>query len=126
MTFVLDSSALIEVAEGRPMGEKILSIVGEEEFNLTSITIHEVLVGVSSPRQKFVYQGLFAAAHIFEHDRRAAEHGASIEKGLREGGALIGRSDIFILAICAANKATLVTVDKDFKKIKGHQILIIE
>src|SRR3989344_3545798 len=120
--YVLDSSAIIEIFEEYPHMQKILDILGDESFVTTSISMHEVFAGAHSQKDRFIVSGLFSQAHILEHDAKAARIGATIEQELTHAGKMINRTDILIAGICKAHNAELVTLDKDFAKIKDIKV----
>lgn len=123
--YVLDSSALIEIIQGYPRMGHILSLVGEESLVTTSVNMHELLVGAWTDKERFFLTNIFMGAHILEHTSHAAQHGARIEQELARSGKMVNKMDILIAGICKANNAELVTLDKDFAKIKGIKTHII-
>lgn len=122
--YVLDSSALIELCENE--AHEILEKSKDEVVATTSICMHEVLAGARTPQQRFVFDQILESSRILDHDARAAEIGAEMERQLTKSGSKINRSDIFIAAVCKANDATLITYDKDFKKIAGLNSIVLE
>ncbi len=123
--YVLDSSALIELIHDTPVAHTIGDILKDELLITTSISMHELLVGALSEKQRFVLEGIFSIMRILPHDRPAAQQGALIEKELIKTGKKINDSDIFIAGICKAHNAELVTLDNDFTRIKGLKIHLV-
>ncbi len=124
--YVLDSSALIEVIEDHSKKQDVLQIVQDELLTVTSISVHEVLLGaVTEKQKKAVHESLYNA-RILEHDEAAARHGAIIEQELTRAGKKINRFDVLIAAICQSRDAHLITLDTDFSKIKGLNVTVIK
>lgn len=124
--YVLDSSAIIEIIEDYSTKETILSLLKDEILTITSITVHEVLLGVVTEKQKSAVHTCLYAARILEHDEAAARHGALIEQELTRAGTKINRFDVLIAGICKSNNAHLVTLDADFSKIKDLSVTVIK
>lgn len=124
--YVLDSSILIEVLGQGPRAKQASEIVGEERCVTTSICMHEVLAGLFSERECFIVENILSTMQILVHDARAAKFGAVIAQDLTRTGTMINKFDILIAAICKAHDAELITLDKDFQKIKDLKVRVIE
>lgn len=124
--YVLDSSAIIEIIEQRPKAEKVLALVGNTNFVTTSICLQEILTGVVSERDLFVFENILGQAEILEHNSDAALEGAKIMRSLIKSGSKINIADVFTAGIVKSNNAELVTLDRDFSKIKTLRATIIE
>ncbi len=116
--YVLDSSALIESINKTESHDKIIKIVKDQPVITTSICMQETLVGALSERDKFVLENIFTGIRVLEHNAEAAKIGAEITQKLAKKGTMIGKMDILIAAICKAHQGELITLDKDFAKIK--------
>ncbi|HLC19676.1 MAG TPA: type II toxin-antitoxin system VapC family toxin [Candidatus Nanoarchaeia archaeon] len=123
--YILDSSALIEVLEEHPKAEKIMELVGDAELVTTSLCVHEVLAGALSKKDRFVLEGVFSSMRILDHTMRAARVGATIQQELAESGTMINKFDVLIAAICKVNNGELVTLDRDFSKIKNFRVVVV-
>ena len=124
--FVLDSSALIEVAENKQQKQKVLEAVGNALLITTSICMHEVLTGADSEKRRFILEGIFAKTLVLDHDRRAALIGSRIGRDLNRKGSKLEESDLLIASICMVHDAELVTLDKGFTRIEGLKVKIIK
>lgn len=124
--YVLDSSALIEVIEDYETKERILRLIPDELLTVTSITVHEALLGAVTEKQKNAVHAALYNARILDHDEAAARHGAIIEQELTRAGKKINRFDVLIAAICQSHNAHLLTLDNDFSKIKGLNVTVIK
>ncbi len=122
--YVLDSSAFIEIANSTKRAQSLHVLTGDAPLAVTTITVHELLL-TNNEKERFIINGLLTGLQIVEHDELAARNGAAIETQLVKEGKKINRADIFIAAICKANNAHLITVDKDFAKIKGLQVTVL-
>src|SRR3989338_851686 len=116
--YILDSSALIEVLEGHPKAEKIMELFGSAELVTTSLCVHEILAGALSKKDRFLLENLLNSMRILDHTARAAVLGATMQQELSQTGTMINKFDILIAAICKINNGELITLDKDFAKIK--------
>src|SRR3989344_4970328 len=123
--YVLDSSALIEVIEEYPLKDKVLGIVGDAPLVTTSISLHELFAGAHTEREKFILEHLLGGAQIVPHDAAAAKMGAQITRELSDAGKMINRMDTLIAGICKVHNAELITLDRDFAKIKGLKLQLI-
>lgn len=115
---VYDSSALIEILDKTFKGEKIYEKLKDNIINITSITIHEILVGAKNSEEFLYLKQIIENCNVLNFDAKSAEVSSIIERQLTKEVKKIRDADLFIAAICIKNKATLVTCDKDFKKIK--------
>lgn len=84
-----------------------------------------MLAGATSPKDRFIYAGILPKAQVLQHDAVAAKLGAEIEQELSRTGNKINKLDVLIAAVCKAHHAELITLDKDFAKIKGLKSRII-
>ncbi|MBS3148033.1 type II toxin-antitoxin system VapC family toxin [Candidatus Woesearchaeota archaeon] len=123
--YVLDSSALIEGIIDGPRSQPISDSLTEEEFLTTSVCVHEILIGARNSAELFVLKGILHAVPTLDYTKDCAVHSAQIERELKREGKLINKMDILIAAICKASNATLITLDKDFEKIKGLKVKVI-
>jgi len=123
--FVLDSSALIELINGGPKATQVQALMGDAPLATTSISMHEVLIGARSEKERFVFEGMFSAMSVLAHDARAALAGSRIDAQLSHQGTKINFADVLIAGTCAAHHAELVTLDGDFGKIKNVKVHIL-
>ena len=124
--YVLDSSAIIELIEKTPRGERVENFMRDTALVTTSICMHEVMAGATSKEEFFIFEGLFATMQVLDHTKEAAKEGAKIEQDLTRTGNLISARDILIAGICKARGGEIVTFDKGFTKIKGLKSHVLE
>ena len=121
--FILDSSAIIEVAHDSELGKKVVAIVGEEKFYITALSVNEILF---SERESESMLEFIEKSYVFDFNKEAAKISVRIEKELKKTGRMINKSDIFIAAICMNTNSTLMACDRDFRKVAGLKCKIIE
>ncbi len=123
--YVLDSSSLIELFENKSRAQKIKDIVQNEKLATTTICMHEVLAGALSEKERFFLEDIFSQMHVLVHDEAAARYGARIEQELDRTGTRINAADIFIAGICKAHDAELITLDKDFSRVRRLKVQVV-
>lgn len=123
--YVLDSSAIIDVIKDRPRGRKVEQIVGNSPLVTTSLCVHELLVGARSEQERFIHEGILSRFHILDYTMEAAIFSARFQQELAKKGVAVGIVDTLIAGICKANNAELVTLDRDFSKMKEIKTHIV-
>lgn len=120
--YVLDSNALIEIAKETAQGKRALSLMGKTPAATTSISVQEVLVGVSE-KEVAVYESMFEGFQILSHDAAAARIAAKIQRKLK--GNALSTADAMIAGICISQGAMLVTFDKAFQRVSELKLLAL-
>lgn len=123
--FVLDSSALIEVLQNGRRADKIISLVGDAPLVTVSVCAHEVLAGALKEKDRFVLEAILSSAEVLPHSLEAAKIGARLEEECGKAGNTVNRADVLIAAVCKEHGATIVTLDKDFSRIKGAKVRVL-
>jgi len=116
--YVLDSSVIIELINNTERAGKILREIGDLPIITTSVCLHEIMSGTFNKQEEFIMNGIITNMEILPHTKESAKIGAEIFKELKTKGNMVNEFDILIASICEENKATLITLDKDFSKIK--------
>ena len=119
---LLDSSAVIDLFLGTPRGKKVREKMGTEPFGVTSITVHEVLVGA---KDKDVICAFFKSISVIPFDADASYKSVEIETSLRKKGLVLAKLDLFIASICIEHNLLFVTTDADFKRVDGLRAIHI-
>ena len=88
----------------------------------TAISLHETLSG-SSQKGEFAVQNLAQNIDIMPFTKEDAITSASIFRQLAKQGKKINALDILIAGICISKKATLITLDNDFKRVPGLKVV---
>ncbi|MBI4150807.1 type II toxin-antitoxin system VapC family toxin [Candidatus Woesearchaeota archaeon] len=118
--YVLDSDVIIDVAHDAPRARAVMKTIGEAPAATTSVSMHEILVGVPE-RLTNIYDAMLRGMQIISHDENAARHGAKIQQALKN--APLSSTDAMIAGICLAQDATLVSFDKSFRRVKGLRLI---
>jgi len=116
--YFLDTSAILEVLHGSERGLKIKNYIGENPIFISTISVHEILVGLKENEKKLV-ERFFREVTAIEYDKSSAIKSSEIERHLRSKGKLINIADILISGSCLVLNFTLVTCDNDFLKISN-------
>jgi tRNA(fMet)-specific endonuclease VapC len=121
--YFLDTSAILELFSATEKGNKIENYLGDSSLAISSITVHELLVGLKESEKDFM-NNFLKEAEIISFDKNSAEQSSSIERELRKKGKLINIMDILIAGSCNSKGFNLVTCDNDFLKINGLKVNI--
>ncbi len=113
---VLDSSAIIDLFLGTELGKKVKAKIGQESIAVTSISVHEVLVGY---KDKEVVTNFFKSVTVISFDEQASYKSCELDEVLKKKGKPIAKLDLFIASICMHHNLSLITTDKDFKEVEG-------
>ena len=119
---VLDSSALIEILLGTKKGEEIKRIIREEGASITSISIHEVMMG-ARPHEWQEVREFLESFEIIPFEEKAAFKSVEIEEALMKKGRPIGKLDCMIAAVCLILEVPLITADSDFSRVEGLTVI---
>ena len=120
---ILDTSAVLELVLGTEKGEKLKQHIGGSPMGVTSLTIHELLVGLRETEMELLSH-FFHEVAVLPFDKEAAQKSARIEKQLRKEGRMINKMDILIAGICLFHNHELLTCDLDFSRVKELQLKI--
>ena len=114
MSFLLDTSALIDVFVNRKSADEIRAFVRGKRFLLSSITIYE-LNKTKNLDQRIT--NFLKNCDIIDFDIDSAQLSAKIFKKLQENGHVINEMDILMAGIAINNDLMLVTKDQDFEQV---------
>lgn len=114
---VLDSSALLHLFAATEKGKAIKEKLQEESIAVTSISIHEVLIGTKE--EKEIWINFFKSVTILPFDAEASYKSIDLENTLRKKGKLMAKLDLFIASICLFHNLPLFTTDMDFKPVEN-------
>lgn len=114
---VLDSSALLHFFTGTEKGKKIKEKLQTEPIAVTSITIHEILVGVKE-REKEAWESFFKSITVIPFDAEASYKSIELENALRKKGKPMAKLDLFIASICVLHHLPFFTTDHDFEQVE--------
>jgi len=125
MNWVLDSTAFIELIRGSEKGAVIKELFKSEEAFLNSLSLYEILINLY-PKERPIIENLMEQMTLLNFDSESSEEAAEIQKNLKASGKLINELDVLIAGICKANGTGVITLDKDFEKIKGLDVKLIK
>lgn len=123
--YVLDTSCVMEIIHGTEQAHRILDFVKDEFPSITAFTAYEILLGLNE-HEKLKVEEFFNNAYFLNFDKNSSSKSAEIERHLKRSGKMINKVDIFIAGICMENGGMLISLNKDFEKIKGLECKIIE
>ncbi|MBI2631893.1 type II toxin-antitoxin system VapC family toxin [Candidatus Pacearchaeota archaeon] len=122
---LLDTSALIELADETEKGIKVAEYCNREQAAISTFTINEVLI-TANEEEKIAFEKIFEKSIILSFNKESAYKSIEIEKELRKEGKMIGKIDIFIASIAVCQNISILTTNNDFKKIKGLKTIIVD
>ncbi len=114
---VLDTSAIIEILKQTDKGTEIAGAVKYLDVAITSISIHEILVGAKE-KEIAKIEHFLSSVKTLDFNSLSAIESSRLENKLKSRGIKIGELDIFISGICLANNSKLITLDRDFLEVK--------
>jgi len=121
---VLDTSAIIEIVHGTSKGKLILEKIGKEPAATTALNVFEIFRNVNQSEIEVFRNSMFSL-NILDFDSMAALESAAIEKELAKSGNKINLSDILIAGICKKHNWAIVTLDEDFAKVNGLNVIVL-
>lgn len=127
---VLDTNILIEIEKGNKIVREQLikqALLYGGNPSITALTYSEFLFGYLSKPQGAINQALeiLALYTILHTTKVSAQLVAELQYSLEKKGTPLPLADVITAAIVLANQATLVTRDKDFKRIEKMKTLFI-
>lgn len=124
----LDTSALIAFLKGRePSASAVAAAVRNANCIVTSITVYELLFGVSRAGKQIGEDQLLSIMVTVGLDDTAARRAAALHDQLIRTGSDIGIKDVLIAAICLENKLPILTLnEKHFRRITDLRVFTPE
>lgn len=121
---LLDTSALIELADGTERGKIVKQYLEKsiEVLGTTVFTVHELLLPVSGEEEEKL-KDLLSRFLILTFDHEAALESVRLNTLMKKEGAVLSKIDLFIASICKAKKASLFTFDADFSRVPELKII---
>ncbi len=118
---VLDTSVIIEIGRNNLSVKTALEGMPDNHLAVTCFTVHEINVSRASR-----LSALVSELEIVDYGYLDSLESSSVEKELRLKGSLINQVDIFIAGICRGRQLLLVTCDRDFTKVTGLKVHLME
>ncbi len=131
MSFVLDTSVLIEVENGN---EKIIQQIAklkaapEAELAITLFTFCEFYYGIlyKSEKNKTKIQERLEQYTVLQTTPRSGVLFCELLHQMKKKGIGIAQFDLFIAALTIDKDYTLITLDNDFKNVPGLKRVILQ
>ncbi|MFN4212579.1 MAG: type II toxin-antitoxin system VapC family toxin [Microgenomates group bacterium] len=127
---LIDTSVIVEILKGN---QKIIDFLKskKEEIYITSVTLAEVTIGFYFKSRKYfkTHKSYFEELlekkliKIIPFDERIALTFAKMQASLKRSGKVLADFDAVIAATSLFFEATLITLDEDFKRVKGLKLL---
>jgi len=89
----------------------------------TGLVLQELLQGFSGPKDRALFMRRFAAMPLLVPDRQDHIDAAGLRNHCRRRGAQIGAIDALLAQLCIRHSLTMLTTDKDFRRIARHSAL---
>lgn len=124
----LDTSALIAFLKGRePGASAVATAVRHANCFVTSITVYELLFGVSRAGKQIGEEQLLSLMSAIPFDEAAARRAASLHDHLLRNGADIGIKDVLIAAICLEKGLPILTLnERHFQRVNNLRVITPE
>ncbi|MEM1985729.1 MAG: type II toxin-antitoxin system VapC family toxin [Nitrososphaeria archaeon] len=120
---IFDTSIILKILSDKEFFDK-LNI--SEEVKITSVTAYELLRGAfysnltsGRDRELNIILSLISELNVVPFRLEDARIASYIWAKLKEKGMIVNDADIMISSICIRNKEKLLTLDKDYDKIKS-------
>ena len=115
--YLLDSSAILEIINDTQKSKEIILDLKGDLFT-TPFSLYEVFYGVRQSELTFI-EKLLTTLTVVNFDTNSSFVAVTLMRDLEKRGRKINLVDVFIASIAISHDLTLVSLDKDFKKIKG-------
>ncbi len=120
--YLLDSSAILEIINDTTKGKEIIPILDGKLFT-TPFSIYEIFYGLKQTELNLL-ERLLEVLNMLNFDINCSLIAVDIMSKLSRKGEKINLVDIFIASIAISYSMTLVSLDKDFKKIDSLKTII--
>jgi predicted nucleic acid-binding protein len=116
--FLADTNIIIYYQEGNPAMEPYI----DDQFSISEISVIELLgIKEIDPEILNLRQRMISRCHVFYLDPLIRKTAIELKQKYH-----LKIPDAIIAATAIANRLTLLTADKEFKKIKEVDLLLIE
>jgi len=122
MKALLDASILIEWKKGNTVVAGIIDKI--DDINISALTHFEFMVGEN--KEDEASKTFFRDYPMLPFNSHDSARAVDIYRALSGKGKMINIMDILIAAQAMNHGLTVVSTDKDFKRIKGLESVIIE
>jgi len=131
MSFILDTSTLIEVENGNEeIIEKILDLkkTSQTELAITIFTFCEFYYGIIQKSEKFKLKALERLHQytLIQTTEQSAKIFCELLSQMKKMGVAVTQFDLFIASLVIEHSYTLITLDQDFEQIPGLKKIILK
>lgn len=123
---ILDTSALIALQKKE---KKVIEEIEKQrrEFYITFVNLFEFLLGlkIRKPKREKEAEEFIRKFPVLTAGEKTAEILAELKYSYDKQGASLPFADLLIASIAIENEMPLVTMDKDFEKIKELKKIIV-
>jgi predicted nucleic acid-binding protein len=122
--YLLDTSAAIALISNGRFADRVEKVIENGDFCLSTFVSWELLKGAKD-KDFFYLLGFVRAIFNEPFDLDVAEVASEVYIEQKRKGSMLCLVDFLIAATCIAKGHTLITLDSDFKKIKGLSLVHI-
>ena len=101
----------------------IRAIENGEPVLTTGLVLQELLQGFFGPKSRVQILDRFSAVPLLPPDRDDHIRAAELRNRCRRNGVQIETIDALLAQLCISHDLTMLTTDKDFRRIAGHSTL---
>ena len=101
----------------------VQAIESGEAILTTGLVLQELLQGFSGPKSRDQILGRFSAVPLLVPDRDDHVGAAELRNDCRRTGVQVGTIDALLAQLCIRHGLTMLTTDKDFRRIADHSPL---
>lgn len=127
---LFDTSAIIDLTRQEKWILNVLNTLRNQELAISVITLAEIKIGmhISKNKQESVVSALQnlidnSVLNVINVDTKIANQVAILQNRLKSKGLTLAPFDSLIAATALERKATLVTSDSDFQRVKTLKLL---
>ena len=101
----------------------VRAIESGEALLTTGLVLQELLQGFAGPKSRAQILDRFSAVPLLPPDREDHIRAADLRNRCRRNGVQIGTIDALLAQLCIRHGLTMLTTDKDFKRVADHSTL---
>jgi predicted nucleic acid-binding protein len=98
----------------------VRAIESGETLLTTGLVLQELLQGFSGPKSCDQILNRFSAVPLLVPDRDDHVRAAGLRNDCRRNGVQVGTIDALFAQLCIRHELTMLTTDKDFRRIADH------
>ncbi len=110
-------------ASSREVKALVHAIENGETLLTTGLVLQELLQGFSGPKSRDQIVDRFSSVPLLVPDRDDHVRAAELRNHCRRSGVQVGTIDALLAQLCIRHDLTMLTADKDFRRIADHSTL---